>query len=321
MKFRISIMAALAAVALVLTGCSGSPAGTASAKPIKIGFSVPAVDDYYGVVRDSFVAAAKAQGLDYVEGNGDNGADPTQQITNIENMLAQGITVLVVATSLPAAVPVLDRAVSLGIKVIFIDQAVPNWNKQATFIATNNPAASKAMGEYLAGKLKSGDEVGIMIGVPGIPLLLDRYENFQKVLEAKGIKVVLTSEADGCQLDSAINVARNFIVANPHLAAIYSTCGPTGLAVNQVLAEQGNHALSVSFDVQVQEINDIISGKADAAVAQFPAKLAKNAIAYALKVAAGKKVPAYVDNGTEIVTAANAQEFFHEGTTGYSYKK
>lgn len=319
MKFRITAVATLALAAITLAGCT-TGTGTEADDAITIGFSVPAVDDYYGVVRDSFVAAAEEQGINYLEGNGDGAGDPTQQISKIETMLAQGIDVLAVAPPGDAFVPVLDRAIDLGVKVIFIDQQVPDWNKQSAFIATDNPAASQAMGEFLAGKLQAGDQVGIMIGIPGIPLLLDRYENFQKELESKGITVTLSSEADGCQLDTAVNVARNFIVANPDLDAIYSTCGPTGLAVNQVLDEQGNDALSVTFDVPVQEINDILDGKSEAAVAQFPAKLAENAIDIALKVYAGEEVPEYVDNGTEIVTIDNANEFFHDGSTGYSYK-
>lgn len=319
MKFRMRGIVALSAAALALTGCTAAGGGGED-DAITIGFSVPAVDDYYGVVRDSFVAAAEEQGIAYLEGNGDGAGDPTQQIAKIETMLAQGIDVLAVAPPGEAFIPVLDRAIDLGVKVIFIDQQVPDWGKQSTFIATDNPAASQAMGDYLAGKLQAGDQVGIMIGIPGIPLLLDRYENFQKALEAKGITVTLSSEADGCQLDTAVNVVRNFIVANPDLDAIYSTCGPTGLAANQVLEEQGNDALSVTFDVPVQEINDILDGKSDAAVAQFPAKLAENAIAYAIKVHNGEEVPEYVDNGTEIVTIDNAEEFFHDGSTGYSYK-
>jgi ABC-type sugar transport system substrate-binding protein len=321
MKSRMIGIATLALAALALAGCSPATGGGGDGDDaITIGFSVPAVDDYYGVVRDSFVAEAEAQGIDYLEGNGDGAGDPTQQIAKIETMLAQGIDVLAVAPPGDAFVPVLDRAVDLGVKVIFIDQQVPDWGKQSTFIATDNPAASQAMGDYLAGKLQAGDQVGIMIGIPGIPLLLDRYENFQTTLEAAGITVTLSSEADGCQLDTAVNVARNFIVANPGLDAIYSTCGPTGLAVNQVLDEQGNDALSVTFDVPVQEITDILDGKSEAAVAQFPAKLAENAIDYAIKVHNGEDVPEYVDNGTEIVTIENAETFYHEGTTGYSYK-
>ena len=203
---------------------------------------MPAVDDYYGVVRDSFVAAAEAQGVSYFEGNGDGAADPTQQIAKIETMLAQGIDVLAVAPPGDAFRPVLDRAKELGVKVIFIDQQVPDWDGESTFIATDSNAGSQQLGDYLAPMLTAGDKVGIMIGIPGIPLLFDRYNNFKTTLEAAGIEVILSSEADGCQLDTAVNVARNFIVANPDLAAIYSLCGPTGVAVTQVLQEQGNPA-------------------------------------------------------------------------------
>lgn len=313
---------ALIAIVGVLAGCSaGTPgSGAPSGEPITVGISVPAVDDYYGVVRDSFVAAAEAQGVAYLEGNGDGAGDPTQQIAKIETMLAQGIDVLAVAPPGEAFIPVLDRAKDLGVKVIFIDQQVPDWEGESTFIATDNPKGSQQLGDYLVTKLKAGDQVGIMIGIPGIPLLLDRYSNFQATLEAAGITVTLSSEADGCQLDTAVNVARTFVVANPDMDAIYATCGPTGVAVTQVLQETGNDALSLTWDVPVQQINDILDGKATAAVAQFPQRLGENAVAYALKVAAGEAVPAYVDNGTEIVTIDNADTFFHEGTTGYSYK-
>lgn len=321
MRFPVKHVALLA-VAGILAACStgtiASPAASDAA--ITVGISVPAVDDYYGVVRDSFVAAAAAQGVNYLEGNGDGAGDPTQQIAKIETMLAQGIDVLAVAPPGDAFIPVLDRAKDLGVKVIFIDQQVPNWDGESTFIATDNPKGSQQLGDYLVGKLKAGDQVGIMIGIPGIPLLLDRYNNFKNTLEAAGITVTLTSEADGCQLDTAVNVARTFIVANADLDAIYATCGPTGVAVTQVLQETRNDALSLTWDVPVQQINDIIDGKATAAVAQFPQRLGENAVAYALKVAAGEEVPAYVDNGTEIVTIENADTYFHEGTTGYSYK-
>jgi ABC-type sugar transport system substrate-binding protein len=321
MRISLKGVGLAAATATLMTGATMTVGAQSPAAPdITIGFSVPAVDDYYGVVRDSFVAAAEAQGVKYLEGNGDGAGDPTQQIAKIDTMLAQGIDVLAVAPPGDAFVPVLDRAKELGVKVIFIDQQVPDWEGESTFIATDNPKGSQLLGDYLAPKLKAGDQVGIMIGIPGIPLLFDRYNNFKNTLEAAGITVTLSSEADGCQLDTAVNVVRNFVVANPGLDAIYATCGPTGVAATQVLQEQGNPALSLTWDVPVQQINDILEGKATAAVAQFPQRLGENAVAYALKVAAGEEVPAYVDNGTEIVTIDNAGEFFHEGTTGYSYK-
>lgn len=324
------IRAAAAALVGILAACStpasndgagaSQGAGASNSAAITVGFSVPAVDDYYGVVRDSFVAEAEKRGVRYLEGNGDGAADPTQQIAKIQTMLAQGIDVLAIAPPGDAFKPVLDRAKELGVKIIFIDQQVPDWEGESTFIATDNPAGSQLLGDYLAPQLQAGDQVGIMIGIPGIPLLLDRYNNFQRTLEAAGVTVTLSSEADGCQLDTAVNVTRTFIVANPSLDAVYATCGPTGIAVTQVLQELGSPAKSLTWDVPVQVINDIIDGKTTAAVAQFPQRLGQNAVDYALKVAAGETVPAYVDNGTEIVTSENAETFYHEGTTGYSYK-
>ena len=227
---RIKGLVLVAIGLMVIVGCSSGTTASPSAKAITIGFSVPAVDDYYGVVRDSFVADAKAAGINYREGNGNGAADTTQQIANIQTMLAQGIDVLAIAPPGDTFKPVLDSAVAKGVKVIFIDQQVPDWKGASTFIATNSPAGSQSMGDFLAPKLKAGDQVGIMIGIPGIPLLNDRMSNFQKTLEAAGIKVTLSSEADGCQVDTATNVARTFIVANPNLKAIYSLCGPTGIA-------------------------------------------------------------------------------------------
>lgn len=325
MKHPSLALVTLAALSVTLAGCvttpeEPAPEGSSAAASVKIGISLPAVDEYYGVVRDGAVAEAEARGLTLIEGNGDGAGDPTQQIAKIEAMLAQDIDVLAVAPPGETFIPVLDRARDLGVKVVFIDQQVASWPHAATFIATDNPAGSQLLGEYLVKRLDGQGHVGIMIGIPGIPLLLDRYSNFKTELEKAGIKVTLSSESDGCQLDTAVSVARNFVVANPDLDAVYSTCGPTGVAVDQVLAERGGETLSVSWDVLVQQINNILEGREEAAVAQFPQQLGRNAVDYAVRAAAGEQLPKYVDNGTEIVTKDNAGQFFHEGSTGYSYK-
>src|SRR4051794_8774048 len=171
MRIHMKRFGLLAAAAMLATTVApvGAQSPSAVAGDITIGFSVPAVDDYYGVVRDSFVAAAEAQGVKYFEGNGDGAADPTQQIAKIETMLAQGIDVLAVAPPGDAFKPVLDRAKGLGVKVIFIDQQVPDWEGESTFIATDSPTGSQQLGDFLAPQLQAGDSVGIMIGIPGIP--------------------------------------------------------------------------------------------------------------------------------------------------------
>jgi ribose transport system substrate-binding protein len=115
---------------------------------------------------------------------------------------------------------------------------------------------------------------------------------------------------------------KNFLTSHPNVDAVYSICGPTGLAVDKVLSERkgGKKVLSASWDVLVQQVTNIISGTETAAVAQFPVKLGTSAVDTAIELNDGKTFPAYIDNGTELVTADNAATFFHEGTSGYSYK-
>ena len=79
-------------------------------------------------------------------GSSNGAADPTQQIAKIDTMLAQGIDVLAVAPPGDAFKPVLDRAKGLGVKVIFIDQQVPDWEGETTFIATDNPNGQPGAG-------------------------------------------------------------------------------------------------------------------------------------------------------------------------------
>ena len=314
-----------AVVGLTAAGCgsSGSGGGSGSSSaPLKIGISLPALDDYYTVVQKGAQDEAKKKGVDLLTGDGNTASDPTQQIAKIQDMLAQGIKVLLVSPPSDALIPVLDRAVSSNVKVIFVDQALPTWKKASTFIATDNPKGSTQIGQYLAEKLGNKGEVGIMVGVPGAPVAVARYQNLQKVLQQAGIKVDLASEADGCQIDSAVPVVKSFLTSHPNVDAVYSICGPTGLAVDKVLSERkgGKKVLSASWDVLVQQVTNIIAGTETAAVAQFPVKLGTTAVDDAIALHGGQTFPAYIDNGTELVTSDNAATFFHDGTTGYSYK-
>ena len=304
------------------SGGSSSGGSSGNGSSLKVGISLPALDDYYSVVQKGAQQEAQKKGVTLLTGDGNTASDPSQQISKIQDMLAQGVKVLLVSPPSAALIPVLDRAVAAKVKVIFVDQELKEWKKASTFIATDNPKGSTQIGQYLAQKLHNKGEVGIMVGVPGAPVALARYQNLQKVLEAAGIKVDLASEADGCQLDTAVPIVKNFLTSHPNVDAIYSICGPTGLAVDKVLSERhgGKKVLSASWDVLVQQVSNILAGTETAAVAQFPVKLGTTAVDDAVALHSGQKFPAYIDNGTELVTSANAATFFHGGTSGYSYK-
>lgn len=327
---RRALVGLLAAIALTsasaLSGCSSgsSSSGSSAAKssgPLKVGFSLPALDEYYSVVQQSAQKEAKAKGVDLLTGDGVSGGSPTVQISKVQDLLTQDISVLLISPQGTGLVPVLNRAVSQGVKVIFIDQNIPTFAKAVSFIGTDNSAGSAVMGSYLAKALGGKGQVGVMLGVPGTPTSQARSTKLTSILRAAGIKVDDSSQPDDCQESTAVNVVRTFLVSHPNVDAMFSICGPTGQAVDKVLQQRksGKPVISTSWDVEVQQIKNILAGTENAAIAQFPVKLGTSAVDLAIRADGGAQIPRVIDNGTQLVTKDNAGNFFHDASSGYSY--
>jgi simple sugar transport system substrate-binding protein len=332
-----SIGTAVVALSFAISGCSsssnsssttttttttstGSQSSAQSSGELKVGFSLPALDAYYSIVQQSAQQEAKALGIDLIVGDGVTGATPTVQIANVQNILVQHPKILLISPQGTGLIPVLNRAVAEGVKVIFIDQQIPGFKPALSFIGTNNQVGSTLIGNYLVSALHGKGEVGMLLGVPGTPVSDARYQDAANILRKAGIKVVLSSQTDACVEPTAISDFRTLLVANPNMTAAYTICGPDGMAVAMVLAEQHHtNFICTSFDLEDQQARDIADGRCDAAVAQLPVKLGDSAVSWAKKVAGGASIPAVIDNGTSLVTKANIACWYHGAGNGYSY--
>ena len=291
-----------------------------SGSALKVGFSLPALDAYYSIVQQSAQKEAKALGIDLIIGDGVTGASPTVQIAKVQDVLAQHPKILLISPQGTGLIPVLNRAVQQGVKVIFIDQQIPTFTPALSFIGTNNEAGSALIGKYLATAMHGTGEVGMLLGVPGTPVSNARYQNAASILKNAGIKVVLSSLTDACVEPTAIANFRTLLVANPNMTAAYTICGPDGMAVAKVISGQPRKGfICTSFDLEDQQARDIAAGKCDAAIAQLPVKLGESSVSWAKKVAAGAAIPKVIDNGTTLVTKANINCWYHGPGDGYSY--
>src|SRR5205085_7088030 len=136
-------------------------------------------------------------------------------------------------------------------------------------------------GKFLAGKLKAGDTLGILEGVPGVPALDDRVNGMLKGLGAlkSQIKIVSKLETD-CDQTKGAAAAQTMLTANPHLTAIYSACGPPALGAIQSIKNAGAKGIIlVGFDGLPDEVTAIKAGTETASVAQHPAKIGSLGVA------------------------------------------
>jgi simple sugar transport system substrate-binding protein len=282
--------------------------GADSGDSVTIGFITKFPVDFY----DTMVDAAKAWNEDNPEvellfAQGESGTDDEGQINAIESMITQDVDAIAITPTSPNVQDSLQEAVDAGIKVVLIDNDIPDWDGKTSVVATDNLAGGVLAGEYLAGELSSGDTIAVLEGVAGAPSLEDRVTGFLDGL-GDGFDVVASLPTD-CDQTKGLDAAQDILTANPDVVAIYGACGPPIIGALEAVASAGATVKLVGFDAGPDEVAAIVAGDQLASVAQFPARMGELGAQAALDAVNGEDVEPNIDTGTEMVTADNADQF------------
>jgi ABC-type sugar transport system substrate-binding protein len=320
-RTRLSAGVALGLVLLVGVLAAGATATTTSptaarsnAATIKLGFVTKFPVGFFFTLENAAKKWDKAHpGAQVVFAQGKSATDDAGIIAAIQDLVAQGVKGIAITPTSPAVSAALDKAIGEGVKIVLMDNDIPAWKNKSSVVATNNFNGGKLAGKYLAARLKPGDKVGVLAGVPGVPALDDRVNGMLAglgPLKSK-LKIVGKLRTD-CAQDKGFAAAQTILTANPDLKALYSACGPPAMGALQAIKRAGikpGDIITVGFDAQPEEVAEIKKGNEDASVAQFPARIGLLGIDTLWKVVSGKSVPRNVDTGTAIVTKANAGSF------------
>ena len=222
-----------------------------AADDVKIGFITKFPVPFFATMEDAAKAYAEANpGVEIIFGQGTSATDIEGQIALIESMVTQGVQGIAVTPVDPTVAPALDKAIEAGVKVVLMDNNIPDWDGRTALATTDNYAAGKIAGEYLKSVLKDGDTLGILEGVPGVPSLDDRVNGMLEGLQGVDVDIVGRG-ATNCTEELGINVAEDLLTANPDLKAIYSACGPPAAGAARAIENAGiaNDAIVlVGFD-------------------------------------------------------------------------
>ncbi len=287
---------------------SGSEGTAASGEAMKIGFITKFPVDFF----DTMVEGAKEWNTTHPEvelifAQGESGTDDEGEIAAIESMMTQGVAAIAITPTSPAVQDALQEAVDQGIKVVLMDNDIPDWDGKSSLVATDNLAGGRLAGEFMASQLEPGAKIAILQGVLGAPSLDDRVTGFEEGL-GDGFEIVAKLPTD-CDQTKGLDAAQDILTANPDLDALYGACGPPIIGAIEAIASAGMTISVVGFDAGPDEIAAIIEGTELASVAQFPFKMGELGADTAFRAANGETVPELVDTGTEIVTKDNAADF------------
>ncbi|MGN9758302.1 sugar ABC transporter substrate-binding protein [Streptomyces sp. SD31] len=307
-------VAAVVGASLVLAACgSTKDTGAASAEgggSGKVGVILPLLTSpFWQSYNDYVPKMAKSEGVDTLKTVNSN-SDPSQQITDINNQLNQGVKGLVVAPLDSAAIEAgLDQAERKGVPVVAVDVA-PDKGKVAMVVRADNMAYGEKACQYLGKQIPSGKVVQIMGDLASVNGR-DRSEAFRACVKKNFPKLKVLEIPAKWESDTAASKLDTLLNANPDIKGIYLQAGGVYLAPTlQTLkskgmlkkAGQAGHITIVSNDGIPQEYDAIRKGEIDATVSQPADLYAKYGMYYIKAAMEGKTFqPGPTDHDSTIV--------------------
>jgi len=303
---KIALVAATVLAVVAGSTFAGSSAQAAGKQKV-IGVAVADQKSlFYIAAVDGMKKAAKANNVKLIVLSADN--DANKQVGQVNNLITQNVDAIVfIAQDATAAAAGVKAANKAKIPVIAVDQKPQSGNGVlATYIATNSVAAGEELCTWLFKQIGNKGEIGILHGVLGSTAEVERTKGCQNALaKTPGIKVVAEATANWDETQ-AYKAVQNMLQANPGITAIYGESDAMGLGAAKAAKDANRKIIAVGIDGFPTMVAGIKAGLTQATQAQVPYLMGQQGITDALKVLAGKKLPAVQYKPTVLVTTENA---------------
>jgi ribose transport system substrate-binding protein len=311
MKRKVLMVAALlAALAGVLPVWAGGRSEASDGKIKVIFIAMDSIDEHWLKVKAGTEDKAAELGNVALSFNAPPGkVDASVQLQMVEDAITQKVDAILLAPlNRDALVPGVEKAKEAGIKVVIIDSIVSTSNYDA-FFSTDNGAAARLAADELAKLIDGKGKIAIVNAQAGSGTTMTRENDFKDQIAKNypGITVVGTQYSDGDKT-RALNIATDFMTANPDLAGFYatnegSTVG-TGNAIDQ--AGKTGAVKFVGFDWSADTKALVDNGVLQATMVQNPYQMGYLGVQAAVDLVSGKTVAKDADTGVTVVTKANA---------------
>ncbi|WP_028224180.1 sugar ABC transporter substrate-binding protein [Paraburkholderia ferrariae] len=219
-----------------------------------------------------------------------NETDTAAQIQIVEQMIVSKVDAIVLAPAdSKALVPVVKKAVDAGIIVVNIDNrldpdVLKSKDLNVPFVGPDNAKGAEKVGDYLAQKLKAGDEVGIIEGVSTTTNAQQRTAGFKAAMQKVGAKIDSVQSGEW-EIDKGNAVASAMLNEYPNIKALLA--GNDNMAIGAVSAVRAAGKQGKVYVVGYDDIDAIKpmlkDGRVLATADQYAAKQAVFGIDTALK--------------------------------------
>ena len=295
-------------ISLFIAGIVAGLAGASvNAEPLKIGVSFQEMNNpYFVTMKEALEQASKSIGAELIVT--DSRHDVSKQVSDVEDMLQQGIDILLLNPTDSAGVQsAVLSAHEKKVAIVSIDAEAKG--PIDSYVGSKDYDAGFKACEYLATTVKKGN-VGILDGIPSLGIL-ERVRGCKEAL-AKHPEVKVASVQNGKQeRDQALSVTENMLQANPDLKGIFSVNDNGSLGALAAIESSGLDVKLVSVDGAPEAIQAILKPGSHfiATSAQFPREQARLGLALALAKHWGATIPRRFPVDVELIDATKAKTF------------
>ena len=209
----------------------------------------------------------------------DPSSDPTTQVTQVENYIAQGVDMILMSPVDAAACGiVVTEAKEAGIPMIIVNCKLDNLDEALCYVGCDDTTAGETLMQYVVDQIGGAGTVAILRGPDGLDAQIKRTAGFDTILSANTDVTIFDSQAADWETAKAMSITEDWLQTTTLNAVV---CENDEMAVGAVEAIKGE-GLSCD-DVMVVGIDGIDSAVASIAAGDMRATLLQDANAIAAK--------------------------------------
>lgn len=282
---RFFVLTVMLLMAMLVSACGGSDGGSkttggeakasgGSGASIKIGVSIPAEANnslqywYKGIQKQAELYDMEVVGIDAQ-------LNPSKQVSDMDNLLVQGVDVILVWPLDPAAIkPAIDRATEKKVPVIGIDFNTQEGGSDfglAHQIILGRGQGGMDVAKLFADMLPEGSEVGAIGMAAPVPGNIYMMEQFRAESEKfPNITWVGQQNNPTDNIAGAEPMMANLLTKNPNIRAVFAYNDDSAVGAAQAITNNGKSLYSadnpdgiivVGFNAEQAGIDAIKQGK------------------------------------------------------------
>lgn len=239
-------------------------------------------------------------------------ADAIEQARIMDDLIARGVDGIAVSCNDPTACAApIDRAVASGIPVMTWDSDSPQ-SQRFSFLSIDNYASGRTAADQLAAAIGGRGKVAIITGVPGALNLQQRVDGFNdRLAEAYPEMQVVRVFASNEDINLGVQGVEETMLAHPDLrgwffAGLWPLFADRGSMPLWESAARNGSVKTVVFDSLPFELDLLRDGYVSALIGQKYWRWGYDSVQMVYDhVLSGKRYPAFIDTGVDIVTQKN----------------